>query len=135
MANKCEPNVETKTTVVKTNREKSGLWSRFRKFFPSSKATQAVDEVDVVADGDRDGPTLREIRRQISTVNQQQNTDVIFMSGLNKKKTLVNGLMDFAFLTANANQLHNALVNSNSDVIALISISIALQVVFNTWSR
>ncbi len=52
--------------------------------------------------------------------------------GINKKKTLANGLMDFAFMTANANQLRNAVVSDESEErtasIVLISISILFQV-------
>jgi hypothetical protein len=52
--------------------------------------------------------------------------------GMNNKKTLANGLMDFAFLTANANQLRNVVVSNESKErttsIVLISISILFQV-------
>jgi hypothetical protein len=66
----------------------------------------------------------------------QQDADFTIISdGFNNKKTLANGLMDFAFLTANANQLHYALAaRATLDVdrivsIALISSSIFLQVI------
>jgi hypothetical protein len=66
----------------------------------------------------------------------QQDADFTIISdGFNNKKTLANGLMDFAFLTANANQLHYALTaRATLDVdrivsIALISSSISLQVI------
>jgi hypothetical protein len=65
----------------------------------------------------------------------QQDADFTIISdGFNNKKTLANGLMDFAFLTANANQLHYALTARAYDIdrivsIALISSSIFLQVI------
>ncbi|XP_046456631.1 uncharacterized protein LOC124203813 isoform X2 [Daphnia pulex] len=65
----------------------------------------------------------------------QQDADFTIISdGFNNKKTLANGLMDFAFLTANANQLHYALSARAYDIdrivsIALISSSIFLQIV------
>ncbi|EFX82686.1 hypothetical protein DAPPUDRAFT_241014 [Daphnia pulex] len=65
----------------------------------------------------------------------QQDADFTIISdGFNNKKTLANGLMDFAFLTANANQLHYALTARAYDVdrivsIVLISSSILLQIV------
>jgi hypothetical protein len=59
------------------------------------------------------------------------------LDGINEKKTIANGLMDFAFLTANANQLHNAVNSSNKSgerttSIVLISISIFIQVMTRT---
>jgi hypothetical protein len=57
---------------------------------------------------------------------------MLISEGMNNKKTLANGLMDFAFLTANANQLRNVVVSGESKErttsIVLISISILFQV-------
>ncbi|KZS14645.1 putative Ninjurin A alpha [Daphnia magna] len=70
-----------------------------------------------------------------SRTQQQDSTDFATISGgFNNKKTLANGLMDFAFLTANANQLYYAVASRNSGnervvSIALISTSIFLQIV------
>lgn len=62
-------------------------------------------------------------------------SDEVLLNGYNYKKTLANGLMDFAFLTANANQLHYAVEahkesgdKENGLAIILISISICFQV-------
>lgn len=68
-----------------------------------------------------------------ATAPQQDADFTIISDGFNNKKTLANGLMDFAFLTANANQLHYALASRNLGVdrvisIVLISTSIFLQV-------
>ena len=56
----------------------------------------------------------------------------MIVAGINNKKTVANGLMDFVFLTANANQLRNAVNSAESDEqtasIALISLSISFQV-------
>ncbi|XP_046646251.1 ninjurin-1-like [Daphnia pulicaria] len=74
----------------------------------------------------RDGPDAN------STAGWRQNNSIMISEGINNKKTLANGLMDFAFLTANANQLHNAVVSSESQErtasIVLISISILFQI-------
>ncbi|XP_059351788.1 uncharacterized protein LOC130689688 isoform X2 [Daphnia carinata] len=65
-----------------------------------------------------------------------QHADYSVLSGVfNSKKTLANGLVDFAFLTANANQLHNAVNSTYTEgperliSIVLISISLILQLV------
>jgi hypothetical protein len=67
-----------------------------------------------------------------ATAPQQDADFTIISDGFNNKKTLANGLMDFAFLTANANQLRNAVISSESKErttsIVLISISILFQV-------
>jgi hypothetical protein len=68
-----------------------------------------------------------------ATAPQQDADFTIISDGFNNKKTLANGLMDFAFLTANANQLHYALASRYLGVdrvisIVLISTSIFLQV-------
>lgn len=65
--------------------------------------------------------------------NNSLDNELVFANGFNNKKTLANGLMDFAFLTANANQLHYALAAKYLDKeatisIVLISISISFQV-------
>lgn len=76
--------------------------------------------------------------------NNGQEVELMSSGVFNNKKTLANGLMDFAFLTANANQLHYAIASNNQTTspnpatredsgdktvtIILISISIGLQV-------
>ena len=61
---------------------------------------------------------------------------VLTSGGINTKKATANGLMDFAFLTANANQLNQAINNwpnkNRTLIIVLISISIGLQVSFQS---
>ncbi|KAI9559176.1 hypothetical protein GHT06_015965 [Daphnia sinensis] len=63
-----------------------------------------------------------------------QHSDYSVLSGVfNNKKMLANGLVDFAFLTANTNQLHNAVNSTYTEgperliSIVLISISMTLQ--------
>ena len=83
-------------------------------------------------------PTTNSPANKMPTLNgataPQQDADfTIITDGFNNKKTLANGLMDFAFLTANANQLYYALASRYLGVdriisIALISSSIFLQV-------
>ena len=93
------------------------------------------------ADGDAEAsnnPTTNSPANKMPTLNgataPQQDADfTIITDGFNNKKTLANGLMDFAFLTANANQLYYALASPYLGVdriisIALISSSIFLQV-------
>lgn len=98
------------------------MWSKLIKFFSSSSTQPVNPKADVNIDGSA--------RRQVSQLNQQQESDGI-LGGIHKKKMLANGLLDFAFLSANVNQLHsNINSENNSGIIALISISIALQVGF-----
>ncbi|KAI9559177.1 hypothetical protein GHT06_015966 [Daphnia sinensis] len=82
------------------------------------------------------GPNqVRSAANGTSWTQQQEGTDFAIISGgFNNKKTLANGLMDFAFLTANANQLYYAVASRNSGnerivSIVLISTSILLQIV------
>lgn len=99
------------------------MWSKLIKFFSSSSTQPVNPKADVNIDGSS-------ARRQVSQLNQQQESDGI-LGGIHKKKMLANGLLDFAFLSANVNQLHsNINSENNSGIIALISISIALQVCF-----
>lgn len=99
------------------------MWSKFKKLFPST-TRQPVNRKD---DDNIDG-LVRENHPQNSQINPQENE--IFLGGIHKKKTLANGLLDFAFLTANVNQLHSNIVskNGNVSVIVLIAVSIFLQV-------
>ena len=100
------------------------------------------------ADGDAEAsnnPTTNSPANKMPTLNgataPQQDADfTIITDGFNNKKTLANGLMDFAFLTANANQLYYALASPYLGVdriisIALISSSIFLQVKNIKWEN
>lgn len=100
-----------------------GRWliSKFKRQTPRS-------ETDPVPDVEVDGPVL------LTGEVQPDPETVLFSSGsnINMKKTAANGLMDFAFLTANANQLNQAThwpaSSTQALIISLISLSIALQV-------
>ncbi len=82
-----------------------------------------------------DRPTVPGVELDGPVGQGSPNEETGFMSsGIFLKKTAANGLMDFAFLTANANQLAQTLSWRASDnqslIIVLISISIVLQVLF-----
>lgn len=89
------------------------IWRRKTQF---SKTSKSEDEVD--------GPLAGQ-----GLTNQETSWT---SGGINMKKTAASGLMDIAFLTANANQLNQAInwptSKNQTLVISLISISIGFQV-------
>lgn len=85
-------------------------------------------------DDNESGNTPIPVPLKTPKVNKQEAEQTI-SNGFNTKKTLANGLMDFAFLTANANQLHYAITSrrvvedERIASIVLISSSIFFQVI------
>ncbi|KZS14644.1 Ninjurin-1 [Daphnia magna] len=120
-----EQDPQTEETQDRSQFEQKSKWTDwFRNLFSSSRRRNVEQEA---SSDDTDGPNAT---RNLAG----QHSDYSILSGVfNDKKTLANGLVDFAFLTANANQLYNAISSTYTEgperiiSIILISISMILQ--------